>query len=1011
MMTPRRPHTIPPALVSRLGLLVAAATLLWYPRAAVGADDQAQWINARDCGASGSDYQTTATTTAGSNQITVAGVGDFRPGQGVMVSRCNTHYRNQVLWGPQSAYAASRPLKDTVEIRGYDGSAGSWTVYALDVLPGAPPSFRWTDDIGRTWKPTVPITGDWQPLNGGTEVRFGKLDWESGWVVTFSARDQLVTTIEKIEGNVLTLKDSANRAATDAVVRHCDGLALQAAIDRGLKEKRNVLVPVGWYRLAGGLTVRDATGITIAGESAVNTVLDISEGEGACFNLRDGTEVTIKNFRMTGHSGFAERDQAGYLSTRGARAVWGFYLKSCNALGITNTERVLVENCHATRMSAECFYSGGRGRSSTREPAQYTKAITYSRCSVVDSARNAFNNNDHAENTSVLYCRIVDVGGCTWEGASRFVKFIGNYVRNAGTVAMGNVRSRSEEYEKLGTGQHIVADNTFESITPYGGCAIRAGACATQVVVTNNLFINFGSSAIEMSGATGPRDLPAGSTSIIGNVLDMTCVTDKPGARTAIDVSASDALVSDNQIYVRGACDPRVTAIRLREPALNLTVHDNLIRNCGVGIQTSRAQARVQEVVDARTFVCAPGGVPYERRQSHRYRGWNVVWTSGGKAVGQSVIESFDPETTRFTLREARETKVGDMFEVYPPAGANWNLHSNTLAACQSPLVLDSYGSPTSLVKANTVTRGEATGVKQAVDVRGLFKFIGNQFCGFDEPNSVVLGLTPARLGRPCPHLYRGNSFERCTTVVGEAQKSLWEAATTDGNLFLDCTSVPAAGGTAHAALPVAPVVFTPPVRPTLKAFRLKTPVTIDGAVEEWPWTDATHVAALAQTPAGDAAAGPRGSLLAARDETAVYLAVRVPAPPGTAPRVNENPYQSDGMEVSFQVAEPTVSGPIYMLWGSAGGSFSPVEAGGASGAQMGKLQQQVQFAARRGQQEWTCEWRVPFAAAGIDPAKTHRLLFNLGALTSATETWLAWVGTGAALYLVDNAGQLVLED
>jgi hypothetical protein len=86
--------------------------------------------------------------------------------------------------------------------------------------------------------------------------------------------------------------------------------------------------------------------------------------------------------------------------------------------------------------------SASSSRSGNSDPAHYTKSIVFRNCTVTDCARNAFNNNDMAENIAVLYCRIQDVGGCTWEGASRFVKFVGNYVRNAGTVAMGNIGSR-----------------------------------------------------------------------------------------------------------------------------------------------------------------------------------------------------------------------------------------------------------------------------------------------------------------------------------------------------------------------------------------------------------------------------------------------------------------------------------------------------------------------------------------------------------------------------------------
>jgi hypothetical protein len=254
----------------------------------------------------------------------------------------------------------------------------------------------------------------------------------------------------------------------------------------------------------------------------------------------------------------------------------------------------------------ECFYSEGGFRTVGKpEPAQYTKAITYLRCSVVDNARNAFNNNDLAENTSILYCRIVDVGGCAWEGASRFVKFIGNYVRNSGTVAMGNISNREAHLEELGTAQHIIADNVFESSVPYGGCAIRSAYGASQVIIRNNLFINFNSSAVDIWSAGDATHLPSANTIVSGNIFDMTCVTDKPVVRHAVSVSATDTVVSDNQIYVRGTCDPQVTGIKLTEPMLNLNIHDNLIRNCGDGITTSRARSTVSEVVDPRTFLAA----------------------------------------------------------------------------------------------------------------------------------------------------------------------------------------------------------------------------------------------------------------------------------------------------------------------------------------------------------------------------------------------------------------------
>ncbi len=166
---------------------------------------------------------------------------------------------------------------------------------------------------------------------------------------------------------------------------------------------------------------------------------------------------------------------------------------------------------------------------------------------------------------------------------------------------------------------------------PYGGCAIRSAVGATQVIIRNNLFINFGSSAVEASGATDPLHYASGNTTIAGNLFDMTCVGQKAASRTAINVSANDTIVSDNQIYVRGPADPTVTAIRLREPALNLNVHGNLIRNCGLGIAAARGESRVGQVVDERTFVRSnsPSGLPLDRIQPQTCRGWQLVWLDG----------------------------------------------------------------------------------------------------------------------------------------------------------------------------------------------------------------------------------------------------------------------------------------------------------------------------------------------------------------------------------------------
>lgn len=783
--------------ISCLGALTLALCGAWCDSGR--AERPGDWLNVKDCGASGSQFETVATTTAGSAQITVKDVGDFQVGQGVMLSKAHPRITHERLWGPKTTYGAKsgRSLKGLIDIRGLDETAGSWAVYVIDVEPKLPLRFRWSDDMGRTWKPALPITYDWQPLRGGLEVRFQKFEWSEGYSASFSLRDQLLSRIEKIEGRKITLKDMPTKSGTDAILRHHDDAALQAAVDRALKERKNVYFPVGHYRLARGLTLHNPQGITLEGADGENTVLDLSEGHGCCVTMRGGVEATVRNFKMLGNMGFAERDQAGHFRTLGSNGIWGQDLKTSFATGVIGTERVTVENVHAYRMSLEAFWSGGPWRKGLDEPKQYSKAINYIRCWAIDCARNGFNNNDLAENTSILYCRIVDVGGCAWEGASRFVKIKGNYVRNAGTVAIGNTSQRNKAMEVLGTAQHVISDNVFESVVPYGGCAIRSAWGATQVVIANNLFVNFGSSAVEVSGLGDDRHLPSANTIITGNIFDMTEVGPKSNPRACVHVQgAADTIISNNQMYVRGACDPQVTAICLREPAINVLVHDNLIRNCGTGLMAASGQSRVKEVVDPKTFVAGSGQVPMERRRSHRYRGYSLVWKSGGKLRGPVTVEEFDPETLRYKLKEPAELKAGDWFEVFAPA-ANWNIHDNTVAGCRNPAVLEAWGSHTSLVRDNLFERGATMGVKHALRLQGCFQLLGNQFFGFDEPGSSALSLLPDRLGQPCRSQIRQNVFQNCSQMMVESRSDLWRSCLVEGNLTIHGASVAPVGGPA----------------------------------------------------------------------------------------------------------------------------------------------------------------------------------------------------------------------
>lgn len=983
--------------MTRLTRLVAAVLCILLLGPWALAQGPEGWLNARDFGASGSNFETTATTVEGSEQITVADVGDFEVGQGVMVSRCNIQVV-AALMGPASPYGSRKAITDEAEIRGYDGGAGSWLIYLLEIDGADPLTFRWTDDLARTWAGTkVPVTFDWQELSNGIEVKINSRDLVPGHLIAFTLRDQLISRIEAIEGNVLTLAHAVNRSADDAVVIHNDQAALQAAVDTAIREKRNLYVPPGHYRLAGRVSVPNAA-ITIAGQSAEHTLLDIRSGTGPCLHLQGGTEVTVRNFRMIGHTGMAEA--AGSFSTSSGHGYWACGLKSCNAVTIFGTERVLIENVHASRMASEAFCAQWAHRTADSEPTQYQKSLTYLRCSVTDCAANAFNNNDAGENTSVLYCRI---DGANWHAAempTKFFRFIGNYVRNSGPVTVGDMSHRHDDLHRLGCGQAIVADNVFEGIGKCGGIAVNHGS--SQVVIANNLFINYNGNAINASSYTVPTSFPSHTVTIKDNIIDLTYTGEDARSRTGIRISASNVIAANNQVYVRGEADPLVTGIAISEPALNVRVHDNLIRNCHRGLVTGRAAGRLTQVVDDRTFQQA--GVPLEWKYSHLYRGWNVVWLAGGKPLGLSVIDGFDAETCRFTLEDPWEMKVGDQLEVFPPHGPDWDIHSNTITGCRMPLIFDSYGGETAVFRNNTISRGGATDVANAIQSHSRFNLVGNHIVGFDEPGSAALYLCPDKLGNAPASMYRGNIIERCTEAVREAIEGLWEAALREDNLFHLCGE-----NLAGLQRPRIAAAARPGPRPVLRAPRPAAPITVDGALDEWPLDDPERIVRLDIGPAGETFGPARAVACAAHDGEGLYLAVRSVLPEGYTPVAGAN-WAGDGLEIAFRVAEGETRTPIFILWGTVDGALSTSPVGGATPEQTGVLETHTLHRASVGSDAWTSEWRIPLRELGIDPTQVKRLLLNIGYRCLASDRWIAWAPTGGAIYEVDNAGDLLLE-
>ena len=80
-----------------------------------------------------------------------------------------------------------------------------------------------------------------------------------------------------------------------------------------------------------------------------------------------------------------------------------------------------------------------------------------------------------------------------------------------------------------------------------------------------------------------------------------------------------------------------------------------------------------------------------------------------------------------------------------------------------------------------------------------------------------------------------------------------------------------------------------------------------------------------------------------------------------------------------------------------------------ASAEQARQLGDAVQFAATVAR-ALVREWRIPLAAAGIEPATLRDLPFNLNIRRTADDSWMVWTTTGGAVWEVDSAGVILLQ-
>jgi len=213
-------------------------------------------------------------------------------------------------------------------------------------------------------------------------------------------------------------------------------------------------------------------------------------------------------------------------------------------------------------------------------------------------------------------------------------------------------------------------------------------------------------------------------------------------------------------------------------------------------------------------------------------------------------------------------------------------------------------------------------------------------------------------------------------------------------------------------AVPTPPA---PPRRPTrkgpppvFKTPRAKASPQIDGKAAAGEWAaDPKAAMVCAQPPGGAQASKHKSYAWAQYDESNLYLLLVSDVDPTKPLKTDGGWGQADAAEIAFR--DPSRKGaPIFNLRGFADGRADSVCDAGATPEQARKLGAATAFAATVEKGRWTGEWRIPFAAAGIDPAKLDKLQLNINVRRTADMSWMVWTCTGAEIWQVSAAGQLV---
>ena len=194
---------------------------------------------------------------------------------------------------------------------------------------------------------------------------------------------------------------------------------------------------------------------------------------------------------------------------------------------------------------------------------------------------------------------------------------------------------------------------------------------------------------------------------------------------------------------------------------------------------------------------------------------------------------------------------------------------------------------------------------------------------------------------------------------------------------------------------------------PVFKVARRAKPIALDGALGKGEWPGPKML--LAQAVTGHKAK-PTSTAWLAWDDEHLYVALDNAVDPKRPLPTTHVWGRDDACEIALRNPAAGKAAPILVLRGFPNGHAESSTEAGAPATVAAKAGKGMQFAAKAlGKSRWTAEYRIAWAALGIDPRKHRRLLCSLTVRKAAGNLWLMWEGTRGHSWRVDRAGMLEL--